>query len=194
MPASVPFVPMMSAAELKDRMMADTPTTPASPSPTGGDGQPRQRAVPMMVKAQYVKDLSFENPRAPNPLPSGQQPQMKVEIDLATTSKSGDDYEVVLSLTVTATHQGETLFIVEVHYGGLISVSGLPDHLRDALLWIEGGRLLFPFARAVIANATRDGGLPPVLLAPVDFMTLYQQKTGKSPFPQTAASAPVGTA
>jgi preprotein translocase subunit SecB len=176
--------------------MADTPTPPASPSPSpaGGDGQPRQRAVPMMVKAQYVKDLSFENPRAPNPLPAGVQPTMKVEIDLSTTPKGGDDHEVVLSLTVTATHQGETLFIVEVHYAGLIAISGLPDNLRDTLLWIEGGRLLFPFARAVIANATRDGGLPPVLLAPVDFMALYQQKTGRSPFPQVQQqAAPTGT-
>lgn len=178
-------------------MMADTPTPPASAgqSPAAGDGQPRQRAVPMMVKAQYVKDLSFENPRAPNPLPVGQQPTMKVEIDLSTAPKGGDDYEVVLSLTVTATHQAETLFIVEVQYAGLIGISGLTDQLRDTLLWIEGGRLLFPFARAVIANATRDGGLPPVLLAPVDFMALYQQKTGRSPFPQQqAAATPVGTA
>ncbi len=184
--------------------MADTPNTPASPIPgaagtaAGADGQPRQqRAVPMMVKAQYVKDLSFENPRAPSPLPAGQQPTMKVEIDLSTASKGGDDYEVVLSLTVSASHNDETLFIVEVQYGGLISISGLPDQLRDTLLWIEGGRLLFPFARAIIANATRDGGLPPVLLSPVDFMALYQQKTGKTPFPQQAAApaaaAPAGS-
>jgi len=183
--------------------MADTPSTPASPNPaSGADGQPRQqRAVPMMVKAQYVKDLSFENPRAPSPLPAGQQPAMKVEIDLTTSAKGGDDHEVVLSLTVSASHNGETLFIVEVQYGGLITISGVPDALRDALLWIEGGRLLFPFARAIIANATRDGGLPPVLLSPVGFMALYQQKTGKSPFPQqpaagtpTVSSTPVGTA
>lgn len=179
--------------------MVDTPGASGATPPAGapaGDGQQR-RPVSMVVKAQYVKDLSFENPRAPSPLPPGQQPNMKVEIDVATSSKSGDDYEVVLSITVSASHNEETLFIVEVQYGGLITVAGVPEQTRDTLLWIEGGRLLFPFARAIIANATRDGGLPPVLLAPVDFMALYYQKTGKSPFPQQqqpAPSSPVGTA
>lgn len=180
--------------------MVDTPgpTGPTPPAGAPADGQPRQRAVPMVVKAQYVKDLSFENPRAPSPLPPGQQPSMKVDIDIAIAPKGGDDHEVVLSITVGASHNNETLFIVEVQYGGLVTVGGLPEQLRDPLLWIEGGRLLFPFVRAIIANATRDGGLPPVLLAPVDFMALYQQKTGKSPFPQQqqqpAPSSPVGTA
>ncbi|MEZ5667995.1 MAG: protein-export chaperone SecB [Alphaproteobacteria bacterium] len=178
--------------------MADTPgSPPSSPAvPPAGDGQgrPQQRAVPMLIKAQYVKDLSFENPRAPAPMPVGQQPKIAVDIDVAIAGKGGDDHEVVLSLTVNASHNAETLFIVEVHYAGLITVSGLPENLREPLLWIEGARLLFPFARAVIANATRDGGLPPVLLAPVDFMSLYQQKTGKTL--QTAAqpAAPAGTA
>jgi len=173
--------------------MADTPDQPgaAPAAPTaGGDGQPRQRAVPMMVRAQYVKDLSFENPRAPAGLAPGQQPKMNVEIDLAISPKGGDDHEVVLTINVSASHNEETLFIVELQYGGLFSVGGLPDNLREPLLWIEGGRLLFPFARAIVANATRDGGLPPVLLAPIDFMTLYQQKTGKSLMPQQPASGP----
>lgn len=183
--------------------MADTPDqpgpAPASPAaapPAGADGQPRQRAVPMMVRAQYVKDLSFENPRAPSGLTPGQQPKMNVEIDLAIEAKGGDDHEVVLSINVSASHNEETLFIVELQYGGLFSVGGLPENLREPLLWIEGGRLLFPFARAIVANATRDGGLPPVLLAPIDFMTLYQQKTGKSLMPQAPGGAgtppPVG--
>ena len=174
--------------------MSDTTgSTPSNSAPpaAGGDGQPRaQRPVPMLIKAQYVKDLSFENPRAPAPMPQGQQPKISVEIDVAVSSKGSDDHEVVLSLTVNASHGEETLFIVEVHYGGLITVSGLPENVRDPLLWIEGARLLFPFARAVIANSTRDGGLPPVLLAPVDFMALYQQKTGKSLQPQQPAAQP----
>lgn len=179
--------------------MADTPspTAPNSGATPAGNAQarPAPRAVPMVIKAQYVKDLSFENPRAPNPLPQGQQPTMKVELDVATSSKGGDDYETVLSITVSASHNDDTLFIVEVQFAGLITVQIQDAAMRDTLLWIEGGRLLFPFARAIIANATRDGGLPPVLLAPVDFMSLYQQKTGKSPFPQQQApAAPVGTA
>ncbi len=165
--------------------------TPSSDQPSGQaagqPGQQRQRQIPLMIRNQYVKDLSFENPRAPNALPQGQQPQMQVEVDVEVNARGANDHEVALSLNVTAKSGEETLFLIELHYAGLFQVANMPDEMRDLLLYIEGGRMLFPFARAIIANVTRDGALPPVLLAPMDFAALYQQKTGK-PLPTFGAA------
>ena len=134
-------------------------------------------ALPVHVLAQYVKDLSFENPNAPQTLLPGQpQPQVNIGVDVQVRPAADDIYEVSLQLRAEA-KQGETVaFLVELSYGGLFQLPGLPqEHLRPVLM-IEGPRLLFPFARAIVADATREGGYPPLMLNPIDFADLYRRQ------------------
>lgn len=135
--------------------------------------------LPMHVLAQYVKDLSFENPNAPQTLLPGQpQPQVNIGVDVQVRPAADDIYEVSLQLRAEA-KQGDTVaFLVELSYGGLFQIVGLPqEHLRPVLM-IEGPRLLFPFARAIVADATREGGYPPLMLNPIDFADLYRRQMG----------------
>ncbi|WP_431856813.1 protein-export chaperone SecB [Azospirillum sp.] len=133
--------------------------------------------LPMNVLAQYVKDFSFENPNAPQTLLPGQpQPQVNIGVDVQVRPAADDIYEVSLQLRAEA-KQGETVaFLVELSYGGLFQLAGIPqEHLRPILM-IEGPRLLFPFARAIVADATREGGYPPLMLNPIDFADLYRRQ------------------
>ncbi len=144
--------------------------------------------LPMNVLVQYVKDFSFENPNAPQTLLPGQpQPQVNIGVDVQVRPAADDIYEVSLQLRAEA-KQGETVaFLVELSYGGLFQIAGLPqEHLRPVLM-IEGPRLLFPFARAIVADATRDGGYPPLMINPIDFTDLYRrQAAGQQPTNATA--------
>jgi preprotein translocase subunit SecB len=171
--------------------MSDTPPgqPPSSPIP-GATGQPRVTGVPLAVRAQYLKDLSFENPRSPQALGLREQPDIKLQIEV-NVSPVGADQEVVLTLNVTAnTKSGEPLFVVECSYAGLFGVGQLQPQLVVPLLHVECPRLLFPFARAIVAAATRDGGFPPLLLAPVDFVSLYQQRAAAARGAVPAPAAP----
>lgn len=146
--------------------------------------------LPMHVLAQYVKDLSFENPNAPQTLLPGQpQPQVNIGVDVQVRPAADDIYEVSLQLRAEA-KQGETVaFLVELSYGGLFQIVGLPEeHLRPVLM-IEGPRLLFPFARAIVADATREGGYPPLMLNPIDFADLYRRQMGIGESEETQETA-----
>ncbi len=157
--------------------MTDQPSPPAN----GGNrsnGQSRPTALPINILAQYLKDLSFENPRAPQSLMQGQPaPEISVQVDLETTTQAESVYEVTLKLRVEAKAGTDIVFLIEVSYAALLALTGLPaEHLRPVLL-IEGPRLLFPFARAIIADATRNGGYPALLLNPIDFAELYRRQS-----------------
>jgi preprotein translocase subunit SecB len=130
------------------------------------------------VIAQYVKDLSFENPNAPRSLQNlaQAQPQMEVNVNVNARKLADDVFEVDLKIEVTAKQGAETAFVVDLLYGGLFGVRNLPDENLEAFLVVSAPTLLFPFARRVIADATRDGGFPPLMLEPVDFTALYMQQ------------------
>ena len=146
------------------------------------------REVRFMVAAQYIKDLSFENPGAPGSLQPGEAtPQISVQVDLAATSLGGEGHEVALSLTVDAMRDDERLFLIELTYAGVFTVSGLPETELRPLLLIEGPKLLFPFARSVVSTAVRDGGFPPLLLQPVDFAALYRRSLAEGVSPEATA-------
>jgi preprotein translocase subunit SecB len=152
--------------------MAETPQTP----PQGGAAdqaiQPR-----MTIQTQFVKDLSFENPRAPASLqPSQARPEIQVRVDVRAQALGGERYEVVLQIHVDAQTAGETSFMLELSYGGVFGLMNIPPDSLQALLLIECPRLLFPFARRIIADATRDGGFPPLMLDPIDFVALYRRR------------------
>ncbi len=125
--------------------------------------------------SQYVKDLSFENPR--NAVPEG-QPNIDLGIDVsAMPHQAGNGiYEVILKLTARAEASGNALFVIELEYGGLFQVQGMSEADAEGALLVECPRLLFPFARRMIADITREGGFPPLLIDPVDFVQLYRQQ------------------
>jgi preprotein translocase subunit SecB len=138
-------------------------------------------ALPVFsVKTQYVKDLSFENPHAPASLGnSNVRPAIEVNVDLKAQKLQEDYYEVALQVTTRAVHEGSSLFLVDLTYAGIFQLSHIPAEKIEPLLMIDCPFVLFPFARRVIADATRDGGFPPLMLDPIDFHSLYLQNKAK---------------
>ncbi len=140
------------------------------------DGNSEETAPRIQVVAQYVKDLSFENPGAPNPPPGGRQ-QIDLGVDLQARRLDNQIYEVELKLRVSAKGTDEKpLFLLELAYGGLFQLSNIPEEVMQQVLMIEGPHLLFPFARRIIADAVRDGGMPPLMLEPMDFAAIYRAR------------------
>jgi preprotein translocase subunit SecB len=143
----------------------------AEPLANGEDTAP---AVGLI--SQYVKDLSFENPNAPAVFQWQGQPQIDVQFNIGANQLGDDAHEVVLKIDVRATSADKTAFQVELAYAGLFGVRNVPDDQLQPFLLAEGPRLIFPFARRVLADAVRDGGFPPLLLEPIDFAALYIQQ------------------
>ena len=150
-------------------------------SATNGGPQP-QAAMPQIgVLAQYVKDLSFENPNAPRSLaPTGQQPTINIQVNVEAApiagGGSGTDFEVNLRLEGKAESQATLLFGFELVFSGAFRIQNVPTESLQPVVMIECPRLLFPFAREIIATAVRNGGFPPLLLEPIDFVSLYRQR------------------
>jgi preprotein translocase subunit SecB len=130
----------------------------------------------LMVLAQYIKDFSFENPNAPASLNPAQQPQINISINVGSKPLEGSDVEVELRLEGRAELPGSLLFGFELVYAGVFRLQNVPQDALQPLTLIECPRLLFPFAREIISNAVRNGGFPPLLLDPIDFVALYQQR------------------
>jgi len=129
------------------------------------------------VVAQYIKDLSFENPNAPRSLTSaGQQPQIGIQINVDASPLSDTDIEVTLRLEGKAEITGNLMFSFELAFAGVFRITNVPPESLNAIVLIECPRLLFPFAREIVASTVRNGGFPPLLLDPVDFVGLYRQR------------------
>ena len=144
-------------------------------TPTQGPGENRNASL--NVLAQYIKDLSFENPNAPNfSLQTDQPPALNVQINVNAKPLSNTDFEVELSIEGKAEHSNMVLFAIELIYAGVFRVQNVPQESVHPLVLIECPRLLFPFARQVVADTVRDGGFPPLMLDPVDFAALYRQR------------------
>jgi preprotein translocase subunit SecB len=152
--------------------MAESPETPTSGAPADQTNPPR-----LTILSQYIKDLSFENPRAPQSLqPNQARPEVQIRVDVRAQPMEAERYEVSLQLHVDAKAGDETAFMVELTYGGVFGLLNIPQDSLQPLLLIECPRLLFPFARRIVADATRDGGFPPLLIDPIDFVTLYRRR------------------
>lgn len=129
------------------------------------------------ILAQYVKDLSFENPNAPTSLQMQGQPKIEINVNVNARAGGQDMYEVELKIDAIARAPDDKLaFQVELLYAGLFRLSGAPQEAIEPFLIVEAPRILFPFARRVIADAVRDGGFPPLMLEPIDFGGLYLQQ------------------
>jgi len=141
----------------------------------------------LILNAQYIKDLSFENPRAPQSLiQQTTQPDVEINVDVKANNLGPEVFEVVLTINATARAQGETVFLVELAYGSVVTIKNATTELLPALVLVETPRIVFPFARAVIANATRDGGFPPLMINPIDFAELLRRQQAGA---QAAGSA-----
>jgi preprotein translocase subunit SecB len=142
----------------------------------GGQGQPPQ----LNILAQYIKDLSFENPNAPHSLmPKEQQPAINIQINVNAKPIAENDVEVELRLEGKAESAGSVLFSFDLLFAGVFRLQNIPQQDVGPILMIECPRLLFPFAREIVASTVRNGGFPPLLLDPVDFVALYRQKMGQ---------------
>jgi preprotein translocase subunit SecB len=159
----------------------------------GGPGAPppQQQAPSLNVLGQYIKDFSFENPNAPRSLaPSENQPAINIAINVGVQQLGQAEYEVSLKLEGKAENSGTVLFAFDLTFAGMFRLQNVPQEHLQPLLLIECPRLIFPFAREVIATAVRNGGFAPLLLDPVDFVALYQQRmaqaAGQQPSPSPA--------
>lgn len=145
-------------------------------SMTNGGPQPQGAMPQVFVLAQYIKDLSFENPNAPRSLaPSGQQPTVNVQVNVDATPISETDVEVILRLEGKSESQGLLLYGFELVFAGVFRIMNVPPDTLQPFVMIECPRLLFPFAREIVASAVRNGGFQ-LLLNPIDFVSLYRQR------------------
>ena len=133
-------------------------------------------APQLMVLAQYIKDLSFENPNAPGSLQQTTQPQINISVNVVANPMSDTDIEVTLRLEGKAEAAGSVMFNIELEFAGVFRIQNVPQEQVQPLVLIECPRLLFPFAREIIATSVRNGGFPPLMLDPIDFVALYQQR------------------
>jgi len=131
----------------------------------------------LSILAQYTKDLSFENPGAPRSLQARENaPDININVNVNANPLSDADYDVVLTLNAEAKDGDRVLFHTELVYGGVFRVTGFPQEHMLPLLFIECPRLLFPFARQIIADITRNGGFPPLMIDPIDFAQMFTQR------------------
>ena len=183
-----------------DETGTETPPTPA-PSGNGGNGagqaaqgaaEQAQDARPQLgIRTQYIKDLSFENPSAGERPPEAERsPDIQVNVQVAVRRLEAPHFEVTLQITANARHQEKPVFLVELTYAGVFTLVGIPQEALEPTLLVECPRLLFPFARRIVADVTRDGGFPPLLLGPIDFLALY--RNGQAQAQAQAAQAQAG--
>lgn len=149
--------------------------TNGGPAPQTGMAQVPTPQIGVLT--QYVKDFSFENPNAPRSMaPSTQQPAISINVGVDAAPLTETDVEVTLRLDGKAKSQGMLMFGFELLYSGVFRIVNIPPDSVQPMVMIECPRLLFPFAREIIATATRNGGFPPLLLEPIDFAGLYRQR------------------
>jgi len=154
--------------------MAETPT----PENTAANPELESVEAPEIgIEAQYIKDLSFESPLGPDAQAAIEQnPSVAVEVSTSARPLGPSRYEVALVIRGEAKGGDKSVFIIELTYGATITLSNVPEDAVAPILLIEGARLIFPFARNVVAEVTRDGGFPPLFINPIDFVQLYRDQ------------------
>ena len=162
---------------------AEAQPAPAKAATGQPSGQPNgnQAAPSLSVLTQYLKYLSFENPNSPNSLlPKEKQPEINININVNANPMSETDFEVILQLDAKAGQGADMMFNVSLAYAGIFRLTNLPKEATHAAVLIECPRMLFPFARQIISDATRNGGFPPLMIDPVDFARLYQARMARA--------------
>ncbi len=160
------------------------------PAPNGADTGPA-----VGILSQYVKDFSVENPNAPDSYQWEGSPQIDLQFNIGAKKVNEEVHEVELKVNVTAKAEKGNVYLIELAYCGLIGIRNLPEDQTHAYLYAEAPRILFPFARRIVADATRDAGFQPLMLDPIDFNGLYmQQLQQKAAQEAEAGGAPAGEA
>ena len=149
----------------------------ASPETAGAAAQKPQAQPSIRILGQYLKDLSFESPNAPQTLaPQQAQPDINIAVNVNARNLAAADFEVELHLDAKASSQEKVVFAAELIYAGTFRLENFPQQMMHPAVLIECPRLLFPFARQILAEATRNGGFPPLMLDPIDFASMYQRR------------------
>ena len=145
---------------------------------TGNGAPDTEGRGSLAVNAQFIKDLSFESPNVLKIMsqPGSQPPEVSFNLGVQANTVGQDTYDVTVTIRAEAKRDGLVAFIVELAYAGVFTITGIPQDQMEPVLFIECPRLLFPFARAIISDLTRDGGYAPLMLNPIDFVDLYRRK------------------
>ncbi len=164
-------------------MSETNPNDAARPGPSGPPS--------LTVMAQYLKDLSFENPNSPQSFQdNGAPPNFDVDVNVNARSLSQTSYEVELSVSARARRGDMVAFVVEATYAGVFDIRNVPADQMEAIMLVECPRILFPFARQIVSDATKNGNYPPLMLEPIDFFAVYQRdKLAKGAKPQTRVAS-----
>lgn len=169
------------------------PSNEAGSTATTGSDQENQSPAVLQILTQYVKDLSFENPNAPMSLRTGEGGQnISVNANVNVQQLGKSEYEVGLAFQVQLKREETVSFLAELNYCGVFRIENIPEESLRPVLLIEAPRQLFPFARRVLADATRDGGFPPLLLDPIDFVDLYRRNMANQGAGENAAPSEAG--
>jgi preprotein translocase subunit SecB len=175
--ASKPAAKKSEPAAKPQAARAEVPA-PAAPIAAGAaDGAAAGGPPNIRILGQYLKDLSFENPNAPGSLaPQQSQPDINIAVNVNARNLGGSDFEVELHLDAKASSAGNVIFAADLLYAGIFRMERFPQNTVNPAVLIECPRILFPFARQIMADATRNGGFPPLMLDPIDFLAMYQQR------------------
>ena len=168
----------------------ETPPPPAGATGAAGassaqDAQAargaRETQPQLGIRSQYVKDLSFENPSPPDrPAEAERSPDITVNVQVEARRLDETVFEITLQITAHARHEEKPVFLLELTYAGVFTLIAIPQEALEPALLVECPRLLFPFARRIVADVTRDGGFPPLLLTPIDFLSLYRNRQAQA--------------
>ena len=162
--------------------MTDEAATPPTDTPAaGGDDAAAGLGGPsIQVLSQFIRDLSFENPNAPQSMSIPEAPGVEVEVELAARGRDDGLFELDMTLTVAAKRAEQTAFHVQLVYGGVFAIQGVPQEALEPMLLVECPRFLFPFARQIIANVTTEGGFAPFRMEPLDFGAIYMARRSQA--------------
>jgi preprotein translocase subunit SecB len=172
-----------------NHMAEDQGNSTEAQQPNGNDTAPQVGVI-----SQYVKDLSFENPNSPAVYQWQSQPKIEVDFNIGSSKLSDEIYEVALRIEVRASADGQTAFAVDLLYAGLIGIRNVVEGDIQAFLLAEAPRILFPFARHIVAQTVQEGGFPPLMLDPIDFHALYVARAEQEAAGGEAASGEIGQA
>ena len=166
----------------------------ADDSAAGATANPQQPHPSFNLIGQYIRDMSFENPGAPGSVMlGGGSPQFNVGINVGVKKQADDVYAVEITLNAKAEREKNVLFNVELIYGGVFRIKNVPENQLAPLLLVECPRLIFPFARQILASITQQGGFPPLMMEPVDFNAIYLQNLKQLQAPQQAGTGSTPT-
>ncbi|MEC9196391.1 protein-export chaperone SecB [Donghicola tyrosinivorans] len=160
----------------------------------GAAPQAQQPQIKMNILAQYIRDMSFENILAQKGANGDTTPELKVNVALDVKKRTApNQYEVIMKLNVAAnTKEGnQPLFLLELEYGGVFNIEGVPENQLHPFLLIECPRQLFPYVRRIVSDVTRDGSFPPLNLEPIDFVALYMNEQARRAQAQQAEAPAV---